>query len=191
MADKFLHELDATTTLSNEDLLLISKKDNEGNYTTEYAEVGTLSGYVSAELHNELSGEFSDSIKELSDALTNHIEEKDTTDKLHITSEERTTWSAAATSINDFLSGADNAAKAIDTLKEIQEWFANDENGTAASILEAIATLQTAVNDLQTENTSLKNKLAAYDERFGYTDDENGKVNWTVNFLKINSPAKS
>lgn len=183
MADKFLHELGAVETLSNEDLLLISKKDNEGNYTTEYTEVCTLTTLVS----NELSSD-----------LENHINEKDTTDKLHITKDERDTWNEAATSINDFLTGAETANETIDRLKEIQTWFANNDNKNAADILGAIsnlettlAELQTAFGELQEENTNLKNKLAAYDTRFGYTEDKDKNVSWTVNFLKINSPAKS
>lgn len=169
MADKFLHELDAIETLKNEDRLLISKKVSDGNYVNEYAEVGTLSTYINTSIQGELN---------------DHIQEKDTTDKLHITSNERSLWTNAANAINDFLSDDAELNETIDTLKEIQNWFANEENKTAASILEAIASLQA-------ENETLKKKLAAYDERFGYTEDENKNVSWTVNFLKINSPAKS
>lgn len=179
MADKFLHELDPRETLSNEDLLLISKKDSEGNYTTEYASVADLSSHIS----NLVSGEIG--ISDLSDNLSNHINETnvEAKDKKHITSDERSTWNDAADFVTKFKST--EVEGVIDTLKEIQDWFANEDNKNAAGILEAIA-------GLQAENAILKKKLAAYDTRFGFTSDDNiENVSWTVNFLKINSPAKS
>ena len=74
--------------------------------------------------------------------LNNHINDK----VKHITAEERTLWTDAASYINAFLADSAAGDAAIDTLKEIQQFLNDDTTGTAALAAKVNKSVKDVVN---------------------------------------------
>lgn len=126
-----------------------------------------------------------DSIEEVNNVLTAHTGNTD----IHITSEERTAWNKAKEDIDVFLSG--NTVKALDTLKEIQDYISKD--GEAANnLVSAIASAQTAADTAQSGVDNLVSLVGT-----GFTNnntvrkeinDVKDKISDATTSVTVNSP---
>lgn len=115
---------------------------------------------------------FDDQIEEVNNVLTAHTGKTD----IHITSDERAAWNKAKEDIDVFLSG--NTVKALDTLKEIQDYISKD--GEAANnLVSAIASAQTAADTAQSGVDNLVSLVGT-----GFTN--NNTVRNEINNIKGN-----
>lgn len=128
---------------------------------------------------------FDSQIEEVNNVLTAHTGNTD----IHITSDERAAWNKAKEDIDVFLSG--NTVKALDTLKEIQDYISKD--GEAANnLVSAIASAQTAADTAQSGVDNLVSLVGT-----GFTNnntvrkeinDVKDKISDATTSVTVNSP---
>lgn len=92
------------------------------NLPTTYETIANV-----AAIKTELSGAINTAKTEASEALAGHARNAE----LHVTKDKQDSWDAAVSAINAFLKDSDATEKAVDTLKEIQEYINTDGEASA------------------------------------------------------------